>query len=128
MCKWEEVLDFRTNLKAARPDDILHITIHVHNSYKKIFKVKTYKKGRTRHVLQSGWTSILSTIVWDKMKLPCCLKWNSGNVRVADIICKGVCTAPGCNTQIECLAVQKKLKFKIENFDSEYVHDANLKR
>lgn len=44
MCKWKEVLDFRTNLKAARPDDILHITIHVHNSYNRTFKVKTYKK------------------------------------------------------------------------------------
>lgn len=117
--------DSRTKLKTAHRDDVFRITVNVHNAYKKIFKIKTYRKGRVRHVLYSGWTSILSTLVWDKMKLPCCLTWKTGNVRKNDI---GHCTVDGCDTTIECVAIQKELSFKIENFDANHFHDPDVKR
>lgn len=124
----KSVKDFRTKLHTAHRDDVFRITVNVHNAYKKIFKIKTYHKGRVRHVLYSGWTSVLSTFVSDKMKLPCCLRWKTGNVRKNDIICKGHCTVDGCDTTIECVAVQKELSFKIENFDANHFHDPDVKR
>lgn len=73
-----------------------------------------------------GWTSNLSTIVWNELKLPCCLRWKVANVRQDDIYCQGSCV--GCELLITCIAQKKSLTFTIKNYDSEFVHDPKNKR
>lgn len=110
----------------ATCDNILRISIKCRNAYKDILPVKVYRKKRLRRVVEKGWTNNLSSIVWKKIKLPCCLRWKVANVRRNDIVCEGSCVE--CKLTIICRAEEKKLHFTIKHYDAEFEHDPKNKR
>lgn len=122
------VEQFCVDLSSAKPNDVLQIVLDIGIKYGEIFRVKTYRKGRLRKTLQTGWSSQLSEYIWEQLKLPCCLKWNNGNVRMDDIICKGECKEESCSMQIECVAVPNKLAIIIKHYDAECHHATSYKR
>lgn len=120
--------EFHSKLKVTKPDDILQITVKS-SDFKNLFRVKEYRtKKRRRRVVETGWTSALSGIVWTQLKVPCCLRWKYATVRQTDILCEGSCSEPQCDVTITCIAKKKKLSFALTNYDADTRHSPKLKR
>lgn len=117
---------FRSRLESANSTDILKVTVKCRNVYEDILPVKVYRTKRLRRVVKRGWTDNLSAIVWEKLRLPCCLRWKVANVRRDDIYCEGSCI--GCELVITCVAMKNKLKFTIRNYDAGVPHNPKQKR
>ena len=90
--------------------------------------MNSYRKKRLRRVATPGWTGVLCTIIWERIQLPCVIRWKVANVRTQDILCRGSCKISGCKAKIECIATKEKLTFVIEKFDSAVFHDPKIKR
>lgn len=95
-------------------------------TFKEMFQVICTQRDRKRKTLKSGWSSKLSSIIWEQKKLSCIWSWKRASVRSMDIVCKGSCS--DCGATIECEATPKCLRFNIENFDPEFIHNPKKKR
>lgn len=93
------------------------------------YEVFKDESGRTN--VKTGWSTKNNLVIWEKLHLPCCLRFKRIKYRSEDIcVSGGGCRAPNCTISISTTLPHHSdtLKVCITGYNPKVFHDEKMKR